>query len=51
MAKQFIDLGSKKFSGTIDPAEAKNWLKDVVRILNRMGVTNDEKVDLVTFMF
>ncbi|KAH7849990.1 hypothetical protein Vadar_026165 [Vaccinium darrowii] len=51
LAKQFIDLGAKEFSGTIDPAEAENWLKDAVRILNRMGVANDDKVDLVTFMF
>ncbi|KAH7843748.1 hypothetical protein Vadar_020347 [Vaccinium darrowii] len=51
LAKQFIDLGAKEFSGTIDPTEAENWLKDAVRILNRMGVANDDKVDLVTFMF
>ncbi|KAH7844929.1 hypothetical protein Vadar_033333 [Vaccinium darrowii] len=51
LAKQFIDLGAKEFTGTIDPAEAENWLKDAVRILNRMGVANDDKVDLVAFMF
>ncbi|KAH7841898.1 hypothetical protein Vadar_015571 [Vaccinium darrowii] len=51
LAKQFIDLGAKEFSRTIDPAEAENWLKDAVRILNRMGVANDDKVDLVAFMF
>ncbi|KAH7865535.1 hypothetical protein Vadar_007967 [Vaccinium darrowii] len=51
LAKQFIDLGAKEFTGTIDSAEEENWLKDAVRILNRMGVANDDKVDLVASMF
>ncbi|GFZ13555.1 hypothetical protein Acr_23g0019400 [Actinidia rufa] len=51
LIKQFQDLGAKEFTGTLNPTEAENWLKDTVRILDRMGVTEDERVDLVTFMF
>ncbi|GFZ00425.1 hypothetical protein Acr_14g0000610 [Actinidia rufa] len=51
LIKQFQDLGAKEFIGTLNPTEAENWLKDAVRILDRMGVTEDERVDLVTFMF
>lgn len=51
LAKQFKGLGAKDFAGSIDPTEAENWLKDEACILDRMGVTEDERVDLVTFMF
>ncbi|XP_057473353.1 uncharacterized protein LOC130761805 isoform X2 [Actinidia eriantha] len=46
LIKQFQDLGAKEFMGTLNPTEAENWLKDAVRILDRMGVTEDERVDL-----
>ena len=51
LIKQFQDLGAKEFTGTLNPTEAENWLKDTVRILDRMGVVENERVDLVTFMF
>ncbi|XP_057511924.1 uncharacterized protein LOC130794016 [Actinidia eriantha] len=51
LIKQFQDLGAKEFTRTLNPTEAENWLKDTVQILDRMGVTEDERVDLVTFMF
>ncbi|GFZ18338.1 hypothetical protein Acr_27g0000770 [Actinidia rufa] len=51
LIKQFQDLGAKEFTRTLNPIEAENWLKDAVQILDRIGVTEDERVDLVKFMF
>ena len=51
LIKQFQDLGAKEFIGTLNPTKVENWLKDTVRILDRMGVAKNGRVDLVTFMF
>ncbi|KAI8527635.1 hypothetical protein RHMOL_Rhmol12G0091000 [Rhododendron molle] len=51
LAKQFKGLGAKDFAGSIDPTEVENWLKDAVHILDRIGVTEDDRVDFLTFMF
>ncbi|KAH7857114.1 hypothetical protein Vadar_009163 [Vaccinium darrowii] len=49
LLERFKKLFTAEFEGTVDPADAENWLKSVERVLVAMGVTDEQKVTLATF--
>ena len=47
--KDFRSLDPPRFTGSTDPDEAENWLKDIERIFRMIKCTEEEKVRLTTF--
>ena len=45
--KELRQLGAVDFHGTIDPAEAKTWLKRTKRVFVLMGCTREDRFELV----
>ncbi|XP_059629493.1 uncharacterized protein LOC132272067 [Cornus florida] len=48
--ERFIKLTPPEFSGTTKPEEAKGWVRRMDSIFAVMGATEDQKVNLATFM-
>lgn len=49
LLERFKKLFPTEFEGTINPEDAENWLKAVERVLEAIGVSNEQKVTLATF--
>ena len=43
-------LGATPFMGTLDPAEAEDWLENTDRIFNLMQCTPEERFDYAVFL-
>ena len=48
--EQFMKLNPPKFVGTTNPLVAEEWLKKLGAIFEVMGVNDDQKLALATFM-
>ena len=49
--KKIMKQGVKVFIGTIDPIVAKEWLRNIERVLNRIKCTMKKKVSYVISLF
>jgi len=50
-AKQFKELGPPEFKGKPDPIMAETWVKQITKIFDVLGCTEEQKVPFATFMF
>ncbi|HEX7902506.1 MAG TPA: hypothetical protein VF487_01415 [Chitinophagaceae bacterium] len=50
-AKQFKELGPPEFKEKPDPIMAETWVKQITKIFDVLGCTEEQKVPFATFMF